>query len=131
VTRVASRIGRLAGALLVETGDAWYLVGHLKQPCDFVAAGFAPPTDLESRAPTGLRLETIAPVRMAAPWLEVDVAGDVVVALCARRLVIERTGLVSERLWRLLTETGDHHRWFGEMPDAVWDVVRDSLLRCS
>ncbi|HUQ06292.1 MAG TPA: hypothetical protein VM261_27495 [Kofleriaceae bacterium] len=126
-----TRIGRLAGALLVEASGAWYLVGHLKQPCDFAASGFAAPVDLDARAPTGLRLEAIAPVTMAAPWLELDVDGDAVIPLCARRLVIERTGLVSERLWRLLTETGDHHRWFGEMPDAVWDVVRDALLRCS
>ncbi len=126
-----TRIGRLAGALLVESSGAWYLVGHLKQPCDFAATGFAPPTDLEARAPSGLRLETIAPVTMAGPWLEVDVEGDAVVPLCVRRLLVERTGLVSERLWRLLTETGDRHRWFGEMPDPVWDVVRDALLRCS
>ena len=36
-----TRIGRLAGSLLVEASGAWYLVGHLKQPCDFAAEIFA------------------------------------------------------------------------------------------
>ena len=127
-----TRIGRLAGSLLVETSGAWYLVGHLKQPCDFEAAGFAPPTDIETRAPSGIRLETIAPVTMAQPWLDVTVEGDAVVPLCARRLLVERTGLVSERLWRLITESSDDGtRWFGDIPDAVWDIVRDGVLRCS
>ncbi|MBZ0234695.1 MAG: precorrin-3B C(17)-methyltransferase [Deltaproteobacteria bacterium] len=130
-----TRIGRLAGALLVETGGAWFLVGHLKQPCDFAAAGFAPPLDLDARAPTGVRLEPIAAVSMPRPWLELALEGEAVVPLCARRLLVERTGLVSERLWRLVTETSETSdgdaRWLGEVPDAVWAIVRDAVLRCS
>jgi len=40
-----SRVGRLAGAILAETGDRCYLVGNLKRPCDFAAAGFEPPPE--------------------------------------------------------------------------------------
>lgn len=134
-----ARVGRLAGALLVETGGAWFLVGHLKTPCDFVAAGFAPPADLDARAPTGIRLEAIGAPQLAAPWLSLAIDGDAAVPLCARRLVIERTGLVSERLWRLVTETGGDPdatgaigaRWLGEVPDEVWAIVRDAVLRCA
>lgn len=126
-----TRIGRLAGALLVETSGAWYLVGHLKQPCDFAATGFAPPADVDARAAIGIRLEPIAPVTMTRPWLELAVEGEAVVPLCARRLLVERTGLVSERLWRLVTETGHDTRWLGDVPDPVWDIVRDAVLRCS
>lgn len=127
-----TRVGRLAGALLIETGGSWFLVGHLKQPCDFAASGFAPPADVETRAPAGIRLEPIATPAMSAPWIELAVEGDAVVRLCASRLLIERTGLVSERLWRLIT---DGHRvdarWLGEVPAPVWDIVRDGVLRCS
>jgi hypothetical protein len=127
-----TRVGRLAGALLIETGGSWFLVGHLKQPCDFVAAGFAPPAEVDARAPTGIRLEPIATPTMAAPWIELAVEGDAVVPLCASRFLIERTSLVSERLWRLVTD-GDRAdaRWLGEVPEAVWGVVRDAVLRCS
>lgn len=127
-----TRVGRLAGALLVETRGSWFLVGHLKQPCDFAAAGFTPPVDVDTRAPTGIRLEPSGTPAMAAPWIELAVEGDTVVPLCASRFLIERTGLVSERLWRLVTD-GDRidARWLGEVPDQVWDVVRDAVLRCS
>lgn len=129
------RVGRLAGALLVDDGGACWLVGHLKQPCDFAAAGFAPPADLEARAPHGLRLEPRAPMRLAAPWLELDGAGADVVALLVERLLVERTGLVSERLWRVVThdQTGDaiDARWLGATPGHVWALVRDSVLRCA
>ena len=52
------------------------------------------------------------------------------------QMPFERTGLVSERLWRLVTDGNDGvapvpARWLGEAPDAVWDIVRDALLRCS
>jgi hypothetical protein len=127
-----SRVGRLAGALLVETEGAWYLIGHLKEPCDFAAAGFTPPADVDARAPTGLRLEPLGDVAMARPWLELAVEGEALVPLCARRLLVERTGLVSERLWRLVTEHGGAQaRWLGEVPDQVWNLVRDAVLRCS
>jgi len=108
-----ARIGRLAGALLVESEGARYQVGEFKEPC---------------------RTE-LAAAPLAPPWLAIDVEGDALVALLARRLVIERTGLVSERLWRLITheQAGEavDARWLGAMPDHVWDVIRESVLRCS
>ena len=33
-----ARVGRLAGAILVESEKNYFLVGDLKQPCDFAAA---------------------------------------------------------------------------------------------
>lgn len=127
-----TRVGRLAGALLVETGGSWFLVGHLKQPCDFATAGFTPPVDVDARAPTGIRLEPLGAPTMAAPWIELAAEGDTVVPLCASRFLIERTGLVSERLWRLVTDGNRiDARWLGDVPDHVWGVVRDAVLRCA
>jgi hypothetical protein len=55
--------------------------------------------------------------------------------------VIQRTGSVSERLWRLATGQSDDSdidppdviqaRWLGELPPAIWQIVRDTVLRCS
>ena len=130
-----ARVGRLAGALLVETGGGYHLVGHLKQPCDFAAAGLARPDDLDARAPTGVAVEAIGPVRLAAPWLVLDLEGAPLIRLLAERLVIARTGLVSERVWRLVThEHADEPvdaRWLGALPAHVWGVIAESLLRCA
>ncbi|HVK74201.1 MAG TPA: hypothetical protein VM734_12815 [Kofleriaceae bacterium] len=130
-----ARVGRLAGALVVETGGAYHLVGHLRQPCDFAAAGFARPDGLDERAPRGLALEVTGTPRLVAPWLVVDVEGEPLVRLLVDRLLVERTGLVSERLWRLIVHeaTGDviDARWLGAVPDHVWAVVRDAVLRCA
>jgi hypothetical protein len=130
-----ARIGRLAGALLIESEGAWHLVGHLKQPCDFAAAGFARPDDVDARAPAGIRLEVHGAPRLAPPWLVLPVDGEAVVPLAAARLLVERTGLVSERLWRMIGDGASGEaidaRWLGEMPAHVWDLVRDAVLRCS
>jgi hypothetical protein len=176
-----ARVGRLAGAILVETRGDHYLVGHPKVPCDWRAVGFEPPA-----APSGLdapgarvtpvvrlrRVTTsaaappstpplasqLAPPLLAPPLLAIDLEGEPLVRLLADRLVIARTGSVSERLWRLVIgesddDTGDDAgdaagdpaseraggspsdvipaRWLGELPPAIWQIVRDTVLRCT
>jgi hypothetical protein len=130
-----ARIGRLAGALLVEHSGAYHLVGQLKEPCDFAAAGLARPEDLDARAARGVALEAIGPVRLAAPWLEVDLAGDALISLLAERLIVARTGLASERLWNLISHEQPgpaiDARWVTATPPHVWALVRDAVLRCA
>jgi len=138
-----ARVGRLAGALLVESDGAYYLVGHLKEPLDFATAGFMRPADLDVRAPRGVRLEATGAPVLAAPWLEIAREGDALVRLLAARLIVERTGTVSERLWRLVTvsDPGDPTSrpatdavvasWLADCPDPVWNIVRDAVLRCA
>jgi hypothetical protein len=119
-----ARVGRQAGALVVETGGALHAVGHFKEPCD-------------------------GALRIDAPWLEIDLEGEPLLALLHARLVIERTGGVSERLWRLITHEqsevaeersesvggeaprGIDARWLAATPAHVWDVIKDAVLRCS
>lgn len=111
-----ARVGRLGGALLVETGGAWHVVGHFKEPCELPAA----------------------PV-LAPPWLAIDLEGEPLLAMLRARLVIERTGGVSERLWRLVTHAPEASasilsidaRWLAATPAHVWEVVKDAVLRCS
>jgi hypothetical protein len=54
-------------------------------------------------------------------------------------MLIERNGSVSERLWRAVLgvdDAGDAPRgpvaarWLLEVPESVWRVVRDAVLRC-
>ena len=49
------------------------------------------------------------------------------------RLVIARNGSVTERLWRLVTHEGAHRApsWLFDVPAHVWEIVRDTVLRCS
>jgi hypothetical protein len=131
-----ARVGRLAGALLVESGGDYYLVGDLKQPCDFAAAGFEHPGEIDPRARRYVRLRPRGPVELPAPWLTVELEGEPLARLLAERLLIERNGSVSERLWRVVTH--DHEgasaipaRWLAELPGAVWNLVRQSVLKCS
>jgi hypothetical protein len=145
-----ARVGRLAGAILAETGGDYYLVGNPKQPCDWRAAGFEPPAEIgplsiDARVRPAIRLARCGTPALAAPVLEVDVEGESLAHLLADTFVIARTGSVSERLWRLVIGRSDDTddiddadrpaviaaRWLGEVPPAVWRIVRDTVLRCT
>jgi hypothetical protein len=152
-----ARVGRLAGAILAETGGAYYLVGNPKVPCDWRASGFEPPGELDARVRPAVRLARLAAAptpagpggpSLGVPQLSLEVEGEALARLLAEAFVIPRTGSVSERLWRLVTgEPGDDAggdggddrpppdlvpaRWLGEVPPAIWNIVRDTVLRCT
>jgi hypothetical protein len=147
-----ARVGRLAGAILAETCGDYFLVGNAKQPCDWRAAGFEPPVELDARVRPAVRLARCGTPVLAAPLLELDVEGEALARLLADRFVILRTGSVSERLWRLVIGGSDElddpsslpslpglpglpgaiaARWLGEIPPAIWQIVRDAVLRCT
>lgn len=131
-----ARVGRLAGAILAQTGDEYYLVGELKEPCDFAAAGFDPPAEGEGKR--WRRLTHRRRVAIPRPCLVLELEGERLAQLLAACFVIERNGSVSERLWRLIlplelqdNQTEVNARWLAEMPSSVWQIVRDAVLRCS
>jgi hypothetical protein len=140
-----ARVGRLAGAILAESAGDYYLVGNPKVPCDWRAAGFEPPGELDARVRPVVRLARLAaasaPPPLGAPQLTIDVEGEPLARLLADAFVIPRTGSVSERLWRLAIGDSDDSdrelpdvipaRWLGEIPPAVWQIVRDAVLRCT
>ncbi|MCI0340318.1 MAG: hypothetical protein L0216_04090 [Planctomycetales bacterium] len=136
-----ARVARLAGALLVETRSDFFLVGNLKEPCDWATAGFEPPPDGDALSRPFVRLCPVRPVRLAPPLLALEAEGEALARLLAERMLVRRTGSVSERLWRLVIgedEKGDRApgdlveaRWLGEVPAPVWEIVRDAVLRCS
>jgi hypothetical protein len=136
-----ARVGRIAGALLAETGGRYYLVGNPKVPCDWQAHGFEPPGELDARVRPVVPLVVLGAPALGTPQLVLEVEGDALPKLLAEAFVIPRTGSVSERLWRLVTGESDDSdapppdviftRWLGELPPAIWHIVRDTVLRCS
>lgn len=136
-----ARIGRLAGAILVESEGRYFLVGNPKEPLDLPAAGFSPPAaPIDAMARPWIELEPRRPVALAAPVLEVPIEGTAVAARIARQLVIPRNGSVSDRLWRLIIGITDDEdevpdvtdaAWLATVPDRVWAIVTSSVLRCS
>lgn len=126
-------IGRLAGALLVESGTEYWLVGDLKEPCDFAAHGFEPPGPTSAKAQVCTRLRPVRAITLGPPLLRADTTleGAQLADLVARRFVIERNRSVSERLWRLVSDSAGDARWLLEVPDVVWQIVRDGVLKCS
>lgn len=153
-----ARLSRLGGALLLHAQGAFFLIGNLKRPCDFGAAGFvAPAQPIDALAQPVLPLAP-APGQTPSetgPFLDVTVAtppdttaptaaGEALARRLAACLLIERNGSVSDRLWRLLL--GDDSdpdaeapaptavvdaRWLPTLPPHIWNVVRDTVLKCS
>jgi hypothetical protein len=139
-----ARVGRLAGALLVETLDAgtptWFLVGDTKVPCDWPAAGFVAPADRDVVRQRYVRLVPIGDPVLEGTMLAIELEGEAAARAIAERLTIDRTGSVSERLWRLVLGEDEAEdpsgarieaAWLCAMPSPVWNVVRESVLKCS
>lgn len=135
-----ARVGRLAGAILAATEGRYFLVGNPKEPCDFAAAGFDDPGTIDALARPFVELRARRAVEIAPPALEIAVEGELLARRLAERFLITRNGSVSDRLWRLVFDpeaSGDDlreetidARWLGEMPDPIWRIVRDAVLRC-
>lgn len=135
-----ARVGRLAGAILAETGSEFFLVGNTKEPCDFNAAGFESPGEIDALKRRYIRLVPRRTIELAAPCLTLELEGETLAALLAERLLIERNGSVSERLWRLLMDPDGQEElpegetvdagWLAEIPAPIWGIVRDTVLRC-
>jgi hypothetical protein len=127
-------VGRLAGAIVAQTEDVFYLVGDTKEPCDFAAHGFAPPPpDRSPVAQPYVAIEVVDAVRPLQAGFDVDLEGEALAQMLAHRFLIRRNGSVSERLWNVVTEHHDPAEvatWLHAMPASVWDIVRDTVLRC-
>jgi hypothetical protein len=137
-----ARAFRLAGAIVAQTGEDYFQIGVTKEPCDYGEAGFQRPESEPGDAPWFVPLHPLpARVRLSPPWLELSLGGEALARTLSERFVIERNGSVSERLWRLVLAGGDPDadeepcervdaRWLGEMPSPIWQLIRDTVLRC-
>jgi hypothetical protein len=138
-----SLVGRLAGAILAQSEGDHFLVGTRKRPCDFAAAGFEKPAvEPDGVACPYVRLARSGPLAVSGPWLALTLEGEPLLRALADRLLIERNGAVSDRLWRLLLSADPDADapgpeevidagWLGQMPAHLWQIVRDSVLKCT
>jgi hypothetical protein len=136
-------VGRLAGAILAESEGGYFLIGNPKRPCDWNAAGFEPPGALDATVRPFVCLARTAAtaVGVAGPFIQVAVEGEQLARTLAARLLIDRNGSVSDRLWRLVlrgdpdAEDPPGHavldaRWLCDVPAPIWEIVRAQVLRC-
>src|SRR6187431_54718 len=139
-----ARVGRLAGGLLLETRlagkPAWFLVGDTKVPCDWLAAGFEPPRERDVIRERFIQLDVQGAPTLTGTTLSLGLEGVEAAQAIGERLTVDRNGSVSERLWGLILGEDEAEQpsgrtidcaWLCEMPIAVWNVVRDAVLKCT
>lgn len=132
-----SRVTRLAGGILVQTNGKYYLVGQLKEPCDFLKQGFESPskTVLDGKK-SYIPLKAIATVTSDEEIvLVMETQGEALAELLFKRFVILRNHSVSDRLWRVVASGKDDKghvdaRWLEQMPDDAWEIIKESILKC-
>lgn len=139
---MTARISRLAGAILLDAGQTFFLIGNTKEPCNWAEAGFLAPEKIDAVHHPFIPLTPVRAVQLGAPRirLECDITPAGLAELIAARFLIARNGSVSDRLWRLVTgETEStasaHHQeidgtWLAAIPESIWTIVRDTVLRC-
>ena len=140
---MTAHITRLAGAILLENGGQFFLVGNTKQPCDWQQAGFEKPSEIDAVKQAFIPLLAIRPIPVEGQYLVVDSADhstEALAQLLADRFLIRRNGSVSDRLWRIVTNENDENgasseqkvdaSWLISMPVRIWEIVRDAALKC-
>lgn len=128
-----SRVSRLCGALLIESDGQYWLVGNLKEPCDFAAVGFQDPGPIDPEQNPYILLQGTLNTENVGTCLLFESRSEDLAKLLDERLVIRRNHSVSERLWNLVTNNAAGEVdavWLEKTPIHVWEFVRESILRC-
>ncbi len=133
-----AQVGRLVGAIIAVTGNDIYLVGDCKEPCDFSRYGLVEPPDRNVLAQPYIKLKACGPFQVEGVTLEIDLEGEALPQLLVDTFLIFRNGSVSERLWRLCLQYCPEPvngvidaNWLRHVPRGIWEIVRDTVLRCS
>lgn len=137
-TKSTGRLGRLGGAVLYETDGEYYLIGNLKQPCNFEDFGFFTPEETIGRC-VKLRIGNRELAEsFVFPYL---IQGGTSPEDIYEKFSVYRNSSISERLFTLVRDNSDKViwkgteysdlRWIGSMPLPVWNIVRESILKCS
>ena len=132
-------VRRWAGSLLAETEGQYYMIGDIKVPCDYKAAGLVPPPERNVLAQPYLRLEVHGCFSgEEGPRLWCELEGEALAQRLVDVFLILRNGSVSERLWRLVLAYSKpiepdlyDANWLVQIPIGIWDILRDQVLRCS
>ena len=67
-------------------------------------------------------------------YLEMDTQGEDLAKLLHKRFSIERNNSISNRLWNVAicgkNEGRVDTQWLEQMPDEVWEIVKEGILKC-
>ena len=132
-----AEISRLSGAILVRSEGNYYLVGDLKEPCNFKAKGFDDPGEIAPLERPFLRLSVSGDPVISGRVIVVKTEGELLCRILSERFLIKRNGSVSNRLWDLIFDAKEnagkeiiHADWLVEMPSSIWEIVREEVLKC-
>jgi precorrin-3B C17-methyltransferase len=136
-------IARLAGGIVFRSGKRYFLVGDLKEPCLFEEFGFLPPVREGTADRQWIELQLLEPLRPVRLDFKIvlDLDGVAGAQEVYRRFAIYRNSSISERLMGLVLEASPRcrlndqecidARWLSGTPTRVWDIIRDTVLKCS
>ena len=132
-----AEVGRLVGAIIAVSGDAIYLVGDTKEPCDFHRYGLEFPEERNVLSTPYIRLQKKGEFALQGVRLSIELEGEALPQLLVDLFLIFRNGSVSERLWRLCLQYSPEPQeelvqadWLRQTPRGIWEIVRDTILRC-
>ena len=133
-----AELSRMAGAMILKLDEQYFLIGDLKEPCRFEERGFEAPGERDVLKEPSILLETNGkPVVLDDDYhLFFQSNKDDLPEQMVDMFMIFRNGSISERLWGLVTETSEKEgkvvnaQWLVDTPPDVWEIVRDSVLRC-
>lgn len=140
-----SSVRRLGGAMLLTSGDRYFVVGAPKRPIDWNVEGFGRPRHTQEPGTSELipwfelfpLVDGDSPPALATePKLVLALEAEAACAVLHDRLTIRRNGSVSERLWDLVVESSPSEggerdaRWLVGVPGPIWEIVRDTILKC-
>ena len=143
-------VSRLAGSLIVTGPRTAYIVGQPKEPCNWSDFGINPTVDFDHwKKPFMTELSLHRPyTAIGHRFVMTAISGNNsqkndekhLAEVLSSRLLIERNGSVSERLWHLVHQMDitDYSTepletnidWLITMPAGIWNIVRDTVLRC-
>ncbi len=136
-----AHIGRIAGAILLECEGSYLLIGNTKVPCDWPQQDFVAPAEIDALKNPVQPLERCSsqPAPLGPNYLTITLSPNQTkedaANIIASRFLITRNGSISDRLWNLILgedpapET--EATWLLTMPDRLWQIVRETVLRCT
>jgi hypothetical protein len=140
---MTANVSRLAGAILLERDGEFFLIGNTKTPCDWNAEGFVAPAEVDAIKQPVLPIASNDNSTPVSPILTVrdsELSSEAIAQILANRFLIRRNGSVSERLWRIIIGENDESTatpelpirvdWLISMPSHVWEIVRETALKC-
>ena len=132
----------------------YYLISDIKEPCSFSDFGFQEVPKEQVNQMAQLKYIKLIVENNQKIQEKFQNECSFTATFCAsnpeevltniyERLTIERTGLISERLCDLILDASLEEQdvfnsseniditWLLEMPYAIWQIVKDEILRCS